>query len=241
MRALAASTAWVLGGAAAFAALWWAFLNTPESTVFMLGLSLLLVLGMYAVAALTSGSVLLGWERGWSLDTARGAAAGLATFLVPALAAGTAWWLVGAALGWIEQHSREVAAWFITTVNWSDVTWLTRAATYLGEWLRAVVAPFVALAWFGEIVARGGRLWVGRAPVARALSPVRLLAATLIAAVTLWAPLRYGLYWVPPGLPPTWMEPAVALIKFGLIALVGAVGVSLIARLAAAPPHTSRP
>ena len=33
MRALASSTAWILTGIAAFAALYWAFINTPESTV----------------------------------------------------------------------------------------------------------------------------------------------------------------------------------------------------------------
>ncbi|MEZ5285396.1 MAG: hypothetical protein R2712_11445 [Vicinamibacterales bacterium] len=46
MRALAVSTVSVLAGAAVFAALWWTFLNTPESTVFMLALSVLLVLAM---------------------------------------------------------------------------------------------------------------------------------------------------------------------------------------------------
>jgi hypothetical protein len=57
-----------------------------------------------------------------------------------------------------------------------------------------------------------------------------------VVALTLWAPYNYGLYWMPRGLPPTWMEPAAALVKFGIIALVGALGLSLIARLAARLP-----
>ncbi|MCC7243540.1 MAG: hypothetical protein IT180_16575 [Acidobacteria bacterium] len=232
IRALAASTVWILSGAAAFAALWWAFVNTPESTVFTLVLSLLLVLGMYAVAALTWSGALVGWSRGWSRGAARGAVAGLPAFLLPVIAAGAAWWMVGAALGWMERHSGEISAWFIATLNWSDLTGPMTAVAYLGEWLRRVVAPFVALVWFGHILSRGLWAWRDRTPLARALSPARLTAATLVAIVTLWAPLHYGLYWMPPGLPATWVEPSVALAKFGLIAIAGAVGLSLIARLA---------
>ncbi|MDH4065235.1 MAG: hypothetical protein OEW19_12610, partial [Acidobacteriota bacterium] len=200
----------------------------------MLGLSLLLALGMYVVMSLTWGGVLIGWSRGWSSSTALGAARGVPTFLIPAFAAAVAWWVVGAALTWMDRHSGEIGAWFIATLNWTDVTWLTTGATWLGEWVRTVAAPFAALVWFGDMMVHSGRPWLDRSCLTRALSPVRLLAASAIALITLWAPLEYGLYWVPPGLPPTWIEPAFAVAKLALLALVGAVGVSLIGRLAAA-------
>jgi hypothetical protein len=37
---------------------------------------------------------------------------------------------------------------------------------------------------------------------------------------------------MPAGLPPTWVEPAVAAFKLGAMALVAAIGLALIGRLA---------
>ena len=238
MRALASSTAWMLTGSMAFAALYWAFINTPESTIFMLGLSLLLVLGMAVVLGVTWSGALDGWSRGWSRGTLRRALGGVSAFVPMAMSVVAVWWLVGRGLNWLDAHSGEIGAWFMVTFNWSDVRPLLRGVHYAGEWLRMVAAPFAGLVWLGETLSRGWRPLVDRACLRRAFSPTRLVLATIVAGLFIIAPLYYGLYWVPAGLPPTWVEPAFAVAKAGIFALAGAIGFSLISRLAA--PTTPR-
>ncbi|MEZ5285397.1 MAG: hypothetical protein R2712_11450 [Vicinamibacterales bacterium] len=159
-------------------------------------------------------------------------ASGLALFLPPALTAAVVWWIIGAALAWLDRHSGEISAWFIATFDIADVTGLLAAVRYLAEWIRRIVVPFAALVWFAELLRHGWGPWLDRRSLARAFSPTRLIAVTIVAALTLWAPLAYGLYWMPDGLPASWVEPAVAALKFGAMALVAAIGLSLIARLA---------
>ena len=239
MRALGVSVAWILTGALIGSGLFWAFLNTPESTVFMLGVSLLLVLLLYATGAIVTSGAIAGWASGWrGRRVANTALAGIPAALPPVLLALAAWWLIGRGLGWWAAHSGEISAWFIATVNWSDVTPLLNGVRLAGEWLRLVVVPFAALVWLAELLSRGWRPLVNRAAMAHALSPLRLVLVTLLFVTTLWAPITYGAYWMPRGLPPTWVEPAVAIGKFAAMALVGAAGLSLIVRLASreAPP-----
>jgi hypothetical protein len=238
MRALVWSTAWMLAGAATFAALYWAFINTPESTIFMLALSLLLVIGMVVVLAATWSGALDGWSRGWTSGTLRRALGGVPAFVPVALFVLTVWWLIGRGLGWLDAHSGGIGAWFIVTFNWSDVRPLLQAAHYAGDWLRMVVAPFAGLVWLGDVLSRGWRPLVDRACLRRAFSPMRLLLVTAIVGLLVIAPLYYGLYWVPGRLPPTWIEPAFAAAKAGAFALAAAIGFSLISRLAA--PVTPR-
>jgi hypothetical protein len=232
MGRLAATTAWMLTGTAAFAAIFWAFLNTPESTIFALALSLVLMLAMYVVMAVSWSGALLGWLHGWSTSTVRRALRGVPMFLPPMLLVALVWWATGRALDWMSAHSGEIGAWFIASFNWSDVRPLVRAVTYAGEWVRGLAVPFAGLVWLGHLLNTGARPLFDRECLTQAFSPMRLLAATAIAGVTIVAPLGYGVYWVPRGLPPTWVEPAFATVKFGAMAVVGAVGAALMARLA---------
>jgi hypothetical protein len=136
MAALAASTAWMLSGMALAAGLAWAFLITPESTVFMLALSVILALSVDAVVGVTWSGALLGWTRGWSAASLRRSWRGLVSFAPPAVLVGIVWWIVGAALGWLDAHAGEIAAWCIATFNWSDVRAPMNGLTYAGEWRR---------------------------------------------------------------------------------------------------------
>ena len=238
-RPLVRSALWVLAGGALAGAVYWAFLNTPESTVFMLGLSLLLAILLLAIVSTTTCVLLLGWANGWQQAVWRRALPGVVPFLGMLVFVVAVWWAIGRGLEMLGARSGEISAWFIATLNWSDVRPLIAGVRTVGDWLRFVAAPFLALVWLGGALA--GR-WRPAAPYAwmpRAGVPARLMLATLLAAITLWAPLAYGLYWMPGGLPPTWVEPGVALLKFALIAIVAAVGFSLIVRLAArATPST---
>ena len=232
-RPLVRSVLWVLAGGSLAAAVYWAFLNTPESTVFMLALSLLLAILLLVIVSTTTCALLLGWAGDWQHAVWRRALPGVVPFVGLLVFVVAVWWTIGRGLETLGARSGEISAWFITTLNWSDVRPLIAGVRTIGDWLRFVAAPFLALVWLGG--ALGGR-WRPNAPYAwlpRAGVPVRLALVTLLAAITLWAPLAYGLYWMPGGLPPTWVEPGVAVLKFTLIAFVAAVGFSLIVRLAA--------
>jgi hypothetical protein len=236
MRSLVISMSWILGGSAVAAALYWAFLNTPESTVFTLALSAMLALALIAVAGATVGAALTGWSAGWPRLVPGRLVRATVAFVPALLVSAVVWMAIGRALGWLTAHGGEISAWFIATLGWSDVRPLLNAARILGDWLRGVAVPFAALVCVGAVIVDAGRPFTPYAWLPRARLPLRLLLVTAVAALTLWAPFTYGLYWMPRGLPPTWLEPAVALVKFGILALVGALGLSLIARLAARLP-----
>lgn len=225
IRGILVSVAWVLAGAAIAGGLYWLFLNTPESTVFALVLSAILAVAFYLVTAATLGGATAGWQRGWDRLPLDGARRGVLAAAPAVLFVLALWWVVGNWITWLAAHSGEISAWFIATLNWSDVTGLLRGVTMASEGLRWIVVPFAALVWFSDAV--GGE-W---RPSRRSASIVRITLAGVIGAVTLWAPLTYGLYWRPGGT--GWMEPAAALVKFGAMALLGALGISLIARVAA--------
>lgn len=235
MRALAVSTAWLLAGAGVAAVLFWGFLNTPESTGFMLAISAALAVALYVVLAVTLAGGLLGWQRGWRGVPLGGALRGV-VLCVPALllVLGT-WWGVERWLAWLASHQGAISAWFIATLDWPDVRPLLRATEIGSNTLRWAVVPFAALVWVADALAgewRPVRSW-------RVGTLARVAVAGAIAAATVWAPLTYGLYWRPRGLPPTWVEVPVAAAKFAGMALLAAIGVSLILRLAVRPSTTT--
>lgn len=235
-RPLFLSVLWVLAGGALAAAVYWAFLNTPESTVFTLGLSLLLAILLLVIVSTTTCVLLIGWSSGWQQAVWRRALPGVVPFAGLVLGVVAVWWVIGRGLEGLGARSGEISAWFIATLNWSDVRPLITGVQTVGDWLRFVASPFVALVWLSGVLVGRWRPGTPYAWMPAAGVPARLALATLLAALTLWAPLAFGLYWMPRGLPPTWVEPGVALLKFALMAIVAAVGFSLIVRLAARAP-----
>ncbi|MCC7125316.1 MAG: hypothetical protein IT178_10745 [Acidobacteria bacterium] len=232
MRAWALATVWILGGSAVGAALFWLLLNTPESTVFMLAGTLLLALAIYVVAAVTWSGALLGWARGWSAAALRGAWLGIGLALPPLIAIAAVWWVVSAAQRWILIRQGEISAWFIATLDWGNVTPLFAAIEYAGDWFKLIAVPFIGLTWLASMLRSGFTPLIDRASLAHATRPLRLLTATAIVILLVWAPSHYALYWMPAGLPPTWVEPAVAAAKLAAIAILGAAGLGLVAKLA---------
>ncbi len=233
MRSLVLSTAWMLAGLVATGGLYWTFLNTPESTVWTLAASLLLVLAMYCVASVTWSGALMGWSRGWSAPALRRAATGVVAALPPFVFVGISWWLVGAAIEWVQAQAGEVGAWLMLRFGVSDARPIVSAANHAGNWLRMIVVPFAALVWLGVLLDRGWRPLVDRASVRRGFSPGRLTIATLVVLATIILPLSYATYWMPRGLPVSWAEPAFAAVKFGVMIVMAAMGLSVIASVAA--------
>ncbi len=241
IRTLAATTVAVLGGAAAVAGLYWGFLNTPESTIFTLALSALLVLAALTLSAITVNAVLLAWtEGGLSPGVARRALRHLPAALPPAVLVAAVWWAVLRGEGWVQLHSGEISAWFIAQFGWADVTWLFRAAAWIGLWLRWVVAPFAALVWWRQIL--GGAWQPSRAAVRDAVHPGRVLAATAIVAVLVWVPWTQVVPWRPRAIAPGTSELLFVGAKLGLVAVLSALASTLLARTASiARPASSPP
>lgn len=220
--------AWLIVGQLVLGGLYWTFLTTPESNTMMLVASGGLLLLMWLVAGITIGSAIL-----TSASRSIGRAIwGAPWILVAALPALVVWWAVTRWDTWLAAHSGEVAAWFIATFGWADVSWLMRGLEYLSLWLRAVVAPLLGIALFAALLVQGrealGRFsWIGRA-----LRPTTLVVSTLAFALLVLLPLQAA-YWQPPGLPPTWVEPAAAGLRLGVIALLGTIGWSIMIAMVA--------
>jgi hypothetical protein len=233
--------AWLIVGQAVIGALYWIFLTTPESNTAMLLLSAALVLVMVLVAGVTLGSAIL-ISASRSISRAVWGAPWIIVSVLPAI---VLWWLVTVADRWIAAHSGEIAAWFIATLGWADVSWLMRGLDYLSLWLRAVVAPLLSLSLFAALLFRGratlGELrWVGRA-----VRPTTLVVSTLAFVLFIALPLQAA-YWQPQGLPPTWVEPAAAGVRLFFITLLATIGWSIMIamvadRRAAEPPPTVVP
>ncbi len=260
MRTLAAVTVTLLAGAVVAGAAYWGFLSTPESTVWMLGLSALLVVAALAAAAISVNVALLLWgaagHAARTADAAGDVAAGVTGdtgadgSVMPGLAAITrravrgvaacvpalavlvaAWWLTSAAEARIEASSGEISAWFIATAGWADVLWIFTAVAWLGSWLRDVAAPLAGLVWWNA--ALGGQWWPSRTVLRQAVSPTALAIVTVVVGLLVWTPWTYLVPWRPQGLSPGGTgELAFVAIKLGLTALLMAIGSALVVRTA---------
>lgn len=225
-------TLWILVGAALTGGVYWAFLITPESTIWSLAASALLLLSAGFLLALTVSGALLGWQRGVSSSLFRAAAAGVPASIPAALIAGLIWWAVGAATGRVTIYSGPINAWFIAAVGWDDVSWLFTGISWLAVWLRWVVAPMLALALMAAVLYGGWREIARAAWIKRAISPMPLATATLLFAALVAAPWSYLAPWRPGGLPATSVELAFVIGKLAVTALLMATGVALIIRQA---------
>ena len=241
IRTLAATTVAVLLGAAAVAALYWSFLNTPESTLAALALSALIAVAAVALAAITVNVLLLAWTEGrLSPRLIRRAVRQAAAGVLPLLFVAAVWWIVLRAEGWLELHSGEISAWFIAQFGWADVTWLFRTAAWAGLWLRWAVAPFAALVWWRQIL--GGAWWPSRSALRDALHPLQMLTATAIVLALVWAPWTQVVPWRPQAIAPGTSELLFVGAKLALVVVLGALASTLLARTAStARPASSRP
>ncbi len=226
---------WLLLGSAAMVGLFWAFLNTPESNALTLTLSAILVLTMVIVCGVVVNAAVLlanGVSFGASVTTG---VRRIVWFLAAALPAAILIWAVLRADDWVARHSGEISAWFIARFGWSDVSALFRTQEYLSIWLRWVLLPVTALAALAAMLKVGSaasRHWLRAAWHWRPL-----LIATIAFVVLIALPWRAA-SWRPQNLPASWVEPAFAGLRLGLIAIATATGASVM--LVAASGRTPR-
>src|SRR5262249_36598426 len=131
---------------------------------------------------------------------------------------------------WLLTNTGEISAWFIARFGWADASPLFTSAGWLLWWLRWVVGPWLGLTLFAaaEDPERRGSL-VGTWP-ARALG-WRLLLVTGWFVLFIALPWRLAL-WRPLGLPPSWIEGALAAARLVIVATLLGLGAALIVRAA---------
>ena len=237
IRRLTFVTLWVAAGSGIAGAVYWGFLNTPESSTGALALSALLALVTLALVAITVNGATLGWISGWSSTLLRRSIAGIPAFLPAAALVLAVWWDVGLSTRWVMAHRGEISAWFIATLGWADVTLLFTAVEWAGRWLRWIGAPVVALAMLGALLDRGRPAGAVIVAIRSALSPWRLLRVTLWGAVFVAVPWIYLVPWRPRGIPANSLEPALVAAKLLVAAIIMAAGVSMVIREAVGPPR----
>lgn len=233
--------AWLIVGQVVASGLYWVLLNTPESNATMLIASAGLVVLIAFVAGVTLGAAIL-TSAATSIGRAVLGSPWLVVALVPAL---VLWWLASGAEAWMAAHSGEIAAWFIATLGWADVSLLMRGLGYISAWIRWVVGPLLAIALFASLLFRGRVALRDPSWIVRALRPSAVLVSTLAYVLLIVLPLQF-VYWRPPGLPATWIEPTTAALRLGLIALAATIGWAIMIAMVAdrrpvEPPQTSGP
>ena len=228
MRLLLTSL-WILSGAALTGGVYWAFLITPESTVWALMLSALLALVALALVGFTAGGAVAMWWHGGSRIAVTHAWRSIPGVLPAALIIWVIWWLAHRAEVWVTTRSGQINAWFIARFGWDDMSWLFSSIGVAADWFRWVLAALLAMSLMAGFVSIGWRALGQPAWLRRAVRPRALAAATLWFGVLIALPWLYLVPWRPENLPPTSIEFAFIVTKLSIAAILFAIGAALIA------------
>jgi len=235
---LALATIWILVGGVLTAGVYWAFLLTPESTIWTLMISAVLAVVALALIGLTTSGAIAMWWHGASAASLRRAARSVPGVVPAALIVLFVWWVANRAETWIAMRSGQINAWFIARFGWDDTSWLFAAIGYAADWFRWVFAALLALSLMAGFVSIGWRALTQAAWFRRALRPRAIAAATLWFGALIALPWIYLVPWRPQSLPPTSIEFAFIAGKLSTAAILAAVGLALMSREASAavPP-----
>lgn len=225
-RRLAVISACLAIGALVVGGLYWLFLITPESSALMLAASAVLIVVMVLVAGVVLNAVIFKALGDGLRTSLRRAPRGLFWFVLAAVVVRLGWMVVWRGDAWIAAHSGEISAWFIAQFGWSDISALFRTAGWISIWIRWLLLPVLAIAALASLLRDGtGALrsptWLRRALHWRVLPLSTVLFIVLVALpwqATTWRP----------DVPPTWIEPTLAAVRLGLIAIVITIGCALI-------------
>ena len=238
---LALATIWILAGSALTAGVYWAFLITPESTIWTLMISAALAIIALALLGLTASGAIAMWWHGASAASFRRAAKSVPGVVPAALIVLLVWWLANRAETWVAMRSGQINAWFIARFGWDDMSWLFATIGYAADWFRWVFAGLLALSLMAGFVAIGWRALIQAAWFRRALRPRTIGAATLWFVALIALPWIYLVPWRPAGMPPTSIEFVFIVAKLSIAAILLAVGTALMiyeaSRVPVSPGH----
>jgi hypothetical protein len=219
-RRFLSTMTWLAIGHAAIGLLFWVFLQVPESNVFMLATSLLLVVAMIFLLGCVEAFGLARAQLEMRLLPAVGLAARRVPLVVaPLVLFALIFWLTANAGDWLSGHSGEIDAWVIARTGWTRTAGLHAALEWLLAFVRYGIGLSLAVTLFAAVVVRGVRS-VGRAVwLQRAFGWRQLLVTAASVFVGVWLPGQV-VYWRPTSLPPTWVEPAFAAVKLAVLFLI---------------------
>jgi hypothetical protein len=226
-------TLWVAAGHAAVFGLFWALIQVPESSLWMLGLSAVLTVAIVIVAGWIEITATLAWLPGRPVrEVAQRGLKALPVFLIGLLLAVMIWWAGGRGAQWLADHRGEIDAWLMLHVGWTRPAALHGAVAWVFRFIRYPLAVSVGLTAMATGALAGFRHLARPRWLARALAPAPLLLIGFLLLACIWAPLEI-VYWRPRRLPPTWIEPVFVGAKLASIYLLANVGWALVLRVVA--------
>lgn len=220
-------TTWILIGAAMTGGAYWGFLNTPESTVFTIASSVLLVLLTASLLAMTINGAIFLWVNGPSARALKGSFKVIPAVIPALLVFALFWWVAYRVDTWVALRSGEINAWFIATFGWDNISWLFTGIRFLTTWMRWVLAALLAVSLMGGVAIIGWRAGTRLQWLRRALRPRTLLLSTLWFVFLIALPWLYLVPWRPNWVPPTGAELAFIVSKLSVAAILMAIGVAL--------------
>jgi hypothetical protein len=226
-----AIVAWLAAGHVLVGGLYWLLLQVPESNVWMLVASLLIVLAALLLAGIVQATAILAWTSSEPMSAALKTAVRRGWLVVLPLAVfGCVWWLTGTAQDWLTRRAGQIDAWVIATLGWTKTAGLHTTIASVVVFVRYGIGTSLAVALLASLSRQGLRgvtsSWLRRG---LALKPLVIVAAVLFVGV--WLPWQ-AVYWRPASLPPTWVQPAFAAVKLGVLYLVGNLAWALVLRTA---------
>jgi hypothetical protein len=226
-----AIVAWLAAGHILVGGLYWLLLQVPESNAWMLVASLLIVLAALVMTGVIEATAILAWTASEPMGVALKTALLRAWLVVLPLAVfGCVWWLTGTAQDWLTRHAGEIDAWIIAKAGWTKTAGLHTSLAWALAFVRYGVGTSLAVALLGSVSRQG--LHGVTSPWPRhglAWKPLAIVAAVLFVGV--WLPWQ-AVYWRPASLPPTWVQPAFAAVKLGVLYVVGNLAWAVVLRTA---------
>lgn len=208
---------WVAVGHALAAALFWALVNIPESSIPLLVLSGVTALASIFVAGLTPVTALAaaGGTGGWRETAAAGLRRwpafllGLAIFLL-------VWWVTATLFRLHQTFRGELDAWLLLNFEWTRTAWLHTGLRGIVTAIRFPLGIALALGATAAIVLGSWRAGLTFRWLRSALGWRSLVIALVVFVACLWGPWQV-VDWRPRGLPPTWVEPVFVGAKLLLL------------------------
>ena len=123
---------WLIAGHALLGALYWVFLQIPESNAWMLASSLLVLLAAMWLAGLIQMTAILAFAVDGPMRGALAAAVRRAWLVVlPVAVVAAAWGLTDAAASWHARYAGQIDAAIIARTGWTRTGWLHETAAWV--------------------------------------------------------------------------------------------------------------
>lgn len=220
---------WLLLGHAAWLAIFWGLLQVPESSVWTLALSSLLVVTLVVLAAGLHAGASAAWRPGISVGEAlAGGSRRLHATVLAAAVFGLLWWATAAVLAWHGNVAGQIDALYIARTGRSNTGWIHGAMFWIVMFARWTIGLTLAVSLLAALVGADGRQRGAAGWLRAALVPRRWLTLTFWLVLLIAVPWQF-VSWRPARLS-LGLEPWFVAAKLGLIAVSMSAGWALVLR-----------